>query len=50
VRRTCRKYLEFFMSVECFAKVRGLKREENGVLDEEKKRIKSGRIKLLSYF
>jgi hypothetical protein len=25
------------MSVEGFAKVRGLKREENGVLDEEKK-------------
>jgi hypothetical protein len=38
VRRTCRKYLEFFMSVECFAKVRGLKREEIGVLSEDKKR------------
>jgi len=37
VRRTCRKYLEFFMPVECFAKVRGLKREEIGVLSEEKK-------------
>ncbi len=43
LRRTCRKYLEFFMPVEGFAKVRGLKR----VLDEEKKTMKSGRIAML---
>jgi hypothetical protein len=32
------------MPVEGFAKVRGLKREENGVLDKEKK---SGRIEMV---
>jgi hypothetical protein len=36
------------MPVEGFAKVRGLKREEIGVLDEEKKPIKSDRIEIVS--